>query len=236
MEKSLLLIFNPQNDFIENYEDIVKNIILFIENNIENIHDLVLTQSSYQKFNIKFPSFWKRDLKAGDIITLGEILNRTKTPIAGPDEIDYEFLIEYIAKNGPITLCKEHCIEGTAGWAFPTRLIKSVNNWSINKKRLYSIQKVNDIPLIDTKSIISNESVLNERPFWRVVDYEKIYIAGFFKDTVIAKSIKDLISTGMYDDKLVFLESCIGTIDDKAESLKIIEDAIEHHGARVIKK
>ena len=154
MEKSLLLIFNPQNDFIENYEDIVKNIILFIENNIENIHDLVLTQSSYQKFNIKFPSFWRRDLKAGDIITLGEILNRTKTPIAGPDEIDYEFLIEYIAKNGPITLCKEHCIEGTAGWAFPTRLIKSVNNWSINKKRLYSIQKVNDIPLIDTKSII----------------------------------------------------------------------------------
>ena len=152
------------------------------------------------------------------------------------DEIDYEFLIEYIAKNGPITLCKEHCIEGTAGWAFPTRLIKSVNNWSINKKRLYSIQKVNDIPLIDTKSIISNESVLNERPFWRVVDYEKIYIAGFFKDTVIAKSIKDLVSTGMYDDKLVFLESCIGTINDKAESLKIIEDAIEHHGARVIKK
>ena len=194
MEKSLLLIFNPQNDFIENYEDIVKNIILFIENNIENIHDLVLTQSSYQRFNIKFPSFWRRDLKAGDIITLGEILNRTN------------------------------------------RLIKSVNNWSINKKRLYSIQKVNDIPLIDTKSIISNESILNERPFWRVVDYEKIYIAGFFKDTVIAKSIKDLISTGMYDDKLVFLESCIGTIDDKAESLKIIEDAIEHHGAVTIKK
>ena len=244
MEKSLLLIFNAQNDFASlegklaslDCEEVTRNIINFINNNADNIHDLVLIQSSYQSFNIKFSSFWKTKVKPGDIITLGDFIRKEKVPVATPEEIDYEFMTEYFMKNGPITIQKEHCIEGTIGWAFPTKLMKAVNNWSVKNKRAYSIQKTGEIPVINYSSILADESIIEQKPFWRVVDYDVIYICGFYKDTIISKTVKDLISTGEYNNKLVFLESCMETMDSKSETLTTINDAVTYYGATVLEQ
>ena len=66
--------------------------------------------------------------------------------------------------------------------------------------------------------------------------FDKIFIAGLAKDICVAESVKDLVKDGRFKNKLVFLNHCMASINNKATSLKIYDTAIKDYGAQYYKE
>lgn len=244
VDNSLLLIIDPQNDFVdklgklyvEGAEKAIENITQFLVKNIDCFKDIVITQDTHQRFHISSQYFWDERIKPGTIITKDDIKSVKYIPIASREEIDYDLMFEGIDKYGPITIWPSHCIEGTNGHAIPLKLMREVNNWGIRKRRSYIIQKKGDIPVLESFSALTEERIFGIKPFWRNQKYDKVYVCGFCKDYCVGYTIIDLIRTGDYEDKLVFVEPGMSSITKDSKILDVYEKAIEEHGATKITK
>ena len=244
VDNSLLLIIDPQHDFVdklgklyvEGAEKAIDNITQFLIKNMNCFKDIVITQDTHQRFHISSQFFWNERTKQGTIITKEDIKSCKYTPIATRDEIDYDLMFEGINKYGPIIIWPLHCLEGTNGHAIPLKLMREVNNWGVLNKRSYIIQKKGDIPVLESFSALTEENILGIKPYWRNRTYDKVYVCGFCKDYCVAYTVADMIKTGDYENKLVFVEPCMSSITKDNKTLEIYDKAIEKHGAIKITK
>jgi nicotinamidase-related amidase len=243
-DNSLLLIIDPEYDFVdksgklyvEGAEIAIENISQFITKNIDCFKDIVITQDTHQRFHISSQFFWDDKVKPGTVITKDDIKSSKYIPIATSDEIDYNLMFEGIDKYGPITIWPSHCLEGTMGQSIPLKLMREVNNWGVRNRRSYIVQKKGDIPVLESFSALTEEVIFGIKPYWRNRNYDKVYVCGFCKDYCVAYTVSDMIKTGDYEGKLVFVEPCMSSITKNSEMLKIYDEAIEKHGASKITK
>ncbi len=245
VDNSLLLIIDPQFDFVdksgkmyvEGADTAVDNIVQFLVKNMDCFKDVVITQDTHQKFHIASPCFWdEKKMKPGTVITKEDIKSAKYIPLATREEIDYDLMFEGIDKYGPITIWPHHCLEGTKGASIPLSLMREVNNWGVLKRRSYIIQKKGDIPVLESFSALTEENIFGTKTFWRNQKYDKVYVCGFCKDYCVAYTVADMIKTGDYEDKLVFVEPCMSSITKDSKALEIYEKAIKEHGATKITK
>lgn len=244
VDNSLLLIIDPQYDFVdklgklyvEGADIAVENIAQFLVKNMDCFKDVVITQDTHQRFHISSQYFWDEKVKPGTVITKEDILQARYIPLATRDEIDYELMFEGIDKYGPITIWPNHCLEGTNGQSIPLKLMREVNNWGVRKRRSYIIQKKGDIPVLESFSALTEERIFGTKQFWRNQKYDKVYICGFCKDYCVAYTVIDMIKTGDYENKLVFVDPCMSSISKDSKILEIYEKAIKEHGATRITK
>lgn len=215
--KNLLLIIDPQNDFVDpkgslyvpGAEKQIKNICKLLKSNIE-ITDIVISQDSHIPIHCSFSEGWDEKWEIGTQVT-EELAKSNPATLVG------------IRKNGPITIWPKHCIMGDWGYELPIDLEKAIEGWSSrNNKKPYRQYK-GGIPWFEAYSLLTEELLLGEdykRP-WRKTNYDQIYITGFCKDICVAETVKDMLNTGEYDGKLIAINNCLGILDPNSKNLEI---------------
>lgn len=258
MGRNLLLIIDPQNDFVnpdgslyvDGAEKSIKNLCQWINENNKNIDKIFITQDTHMSYHIGHSCFWKEYPKPGTEISYQNVLESDFTPILSREEesscdlfydqeiLDYFFELDN--KNKKHIIWPEHCIEGSWGWCFPDQLVEAINLWSLSKKgKEYEIERKGKYPFKEMYSALSyaDESIPENSKLRQILEetkFDNIYIAGVAKDYCVAETVKDLLSLENVNAKLVFLEKCMATIDPNNSSLKIYEEAIEKNGAQSI--
>ena len=239
--KTLLLIIDPQNDFVDSKgslyvngaEEAISNICNFIYT--QKPDDILISQDTHQKFNIGFPLFWNYELKPLDKIKISDILEDKIKPIKLRNEWESDFKKQFKGKeDGELTIWPYHCIEGSWGWCFPDPLISALNDWGLYNPghKQYEVYRKGYIPEIESYSILSDCRFSAEFPNLLDIDYDKIYVSGFCKDICVAESLKDLKQYKHFKNKLVFLDNCMATLDPESPNLKIYEELITNFGAK----
>ena len=140
MPKKLLLVVDPQNDFVDPHGSLyvqdgnlaVGELIKFITNGIDDSTDIVLTQDTHFSYNLGHECFWdsNRPLDPFTKITAEDIETGQVVPKSTDLLEDWRksTIIQAAQEQGGITIWPEHCIYGTWGWAFPDSLIKAIND------------------------------------------------------------------------------------------------------------
>lgn len=241
--RNVLLIIDPQNDFVDSRGSLyIPNAEKGIDSICEAIdsidfQQIILTQDTHQFHHIGHSEYWKNKPSPFTTITVEDIRSGLFTPI----DKSKEYAIKYIKRlpNKEHCIWPEHCIEGSWGHAFPDKLIKSLHDWSKKKKgRAYDLYKKGQHPDYEMYSAITRADysgsahTLSNNPLIKELkEYDKVYISGFAKDVCVAWTVKDLIKSNLFSDKLIFLKDGMVGLSPTSEMLNIFEDAIDNHGA-----
>ena len=94
MGRNLLLIIDPQNDFVnpdgslyvDGAEDSIKNLCQWINENNKNIDEVFITQDTHMSYHIGHSCFWKEYPKPGTKISYQNVLESDFTPILSREE------------------------------------------------------------------------------------------------------------------------------------------------------
>ena len=258
MKKNILLIIDPQNDFvnksgslyIRNSEIAIKNLENFIIENLKTIDEIIITQDTHLSYHIGHSVFWKEKPKPGTIITYEDVLDGVFNPIVPISEVGESYLdiiLDYFLglkeKGLKHTIWPEHCILGSSGWCFPDSLVKVLNKWSIdNNGKYYKVEEKGIFPCKEMYSALSyadgsgNSEEFHDYLVNEFKDSEKIFISGFAKDYCVAKTVEDILKfdKNIIEEKLMFLENCMTEIDGNNKNLEIYDKAIENYGAQSI--
>lgn len=247
--KSLLLIIDPQYDFIngslpvKNADECMYKLSKFIINNEDSIDDIIVTLDSHQPGHISFKSSWItrtwEDEPEISKITPEMIGNSVKPRFSHLNAEDIKEYIERIPGKS-LDLWPSHCVIGTEGHSIYEPLVGAMNIWSFQKSKSWEVLlKGNRFDREMYSAIVCDGEENFGLGFAPLInspmlsEYDVIYIAGIAKDFCVAATVKDLID--LYGDdvknKLIFIEDCLPTIIDGNESLKVYDDAIKNYGA-----
>lgn len=88
-KKNLLLIIDPQNDFVDTEgtmyipgaEQAVKNLCRWISINRKNIHEIVVTQDTHRSYHIGHSAFWKETPSRYSTITSENVKKDRKSVV-----------------------------------------------------------------------------------------------------------------------------------------------------------
>lgn len=248
--KNLLLIIDPQNDFVNpegtlyvnGGEKSIKNLSEWIKENKVEIDEIVITQDTHLSFHIGHSMFWSSCPPAFSTIDPEEVLEgKYKSIDENEDSVahlrEYMKGIKELGKKH--TIWPEHCILGSWGWCFPNDLVEALNIWSLCKKgKQYRILQKGLYPWGEAYSVFTYadgvDTLVGEQISTLLHNSEKIFVAGVAKDYCVAYSVEDLVKYG-YSKKLVFLDDCMAAIDSSNSNLEIFEKAVKL-GSTVLKK
>lgn len=247
--KSLLLIIDPQNDFIngsltvKNANDCMFRLSEFIADNVEEIDDIIVTLDSHQPGHVSFKFSWITRTWEGEPeiskITPEMIGNSVKPRFSHLNAEDIKEYIERIPGKS-LDLWPSHCVIGTEGHSIYGPLEGALKIWSLHKSKSWEVLLKGNRPEREMYSAIVCDGEenfgLGHAPLINspmLSECDKIYIAGIAKDFCVAATVKDLIDLYGEDveNKLIFLEECLPTIIEGNESLKVYEDAVKNYGA-----
>ena len=246
--KTMLLIIDPQNDFVDpkgslyipGAEKGIDGICKFIEE--KNPTSILVTQDTHRSYHIGHPSWWKETPAPFTKITKKDIDEGKYTPVFE----NIEYVKDYFSKlpeNTHHTIWPEHCLEGSWGHNIPEKLIKTLDTWAtqveeinelLKRKKEYTIIPKGTDPNCEMFSVFSKAHMPNENGlglFSTLECFDKIYISGFAKDVCVAWSVRDMIKSGLFKDKLVFLNSCMTGLDENSDMLSVYSDAVKNYGA-----
>lgn len=248
--RTLLLIIDPQNDFVNpcgslfipGATDAIRNIIYYISAHRDEISGIAVTMDTHHAFHIANPGFWSPlpdpfakitvdDVKSGKYVPLKEeYIETTKT------------YLESI--GGAVTIWPEHCLEGSNGWSMPDQLVLAINDWELdsNPVEFAEFYQKGLNPSFEAFSLFTEApGHPGYRPYADIdvfADYDKIVICGFAKDVCVANTVMDMLRDGekYYKDKLVFFEPGMASIDPNSPMNQVFADAVEHLGAEILTK
>ncbi len=246
--KTLLFIIDPQHDFVNPdgtlYVPGSESAILEIEKLIvqggNEISDIIISQDTHHKYHIAHPGFWSQKPKPFTKISSQDYVNGLYTAVMYPPTKDKPvdpFIQQYLESlEEPLTIWPEHCLEGSWGWAFPASLVEVIHNWEMlcRPARTFKIYQKGSEPLFEAFSLFTKRPILQDEVYANVESfcgYDRIIICGVAKDVCVANTVRDMIQSGLYDNKLVFFNDGMAAIDPSSPMMKIFEDAISNHGA-----
>jgi nicotinamidase-related amidase len=252
-KKNLLLVIDMQLDFcrrdgklyVMGGESAENNLVSWININKDKISDILLTRDDHYYSQIGMYSAWLdgkgRTPDPFTVVSSAEVEKGTMTPRYQDKESAIGYLKKIESAGSVHRLWPLHCIHGSAGQQFSEELQNALRNWSEVHKgahfktidkgsrddaEMYSVFSYADGSMPDhAKTILDNLAGAG---------FDKIFIAGLAKDICVAASVKDLVKDGRFKDKLVFLGSCMESINTKAASLSIYREAVAMMGAKEI--
>lgn len=247
MKNTLLLIIDPQNDFVDSKGSLfvpgapeaVKNIAEFIKGHGNELNGIAVTMDTHHRFHIAHPKFWTPEPKPFTKITSKDIEDRKYVPA---NETYYETGWGYVKSIGELTIWPEHCLIGTSGWAIPEVLTEAIHSWEIQKDPIEFAEyyQKGENPFFEAFSLFTSAPGYEDyRPYADIdifSEYDEIIVCGFAKDVCVANTVMDMLRYGeeYYKNKLVFYEPGMASIDPNSEMNKIFQDAVEQFGARVM--
>lgn len=245
-ESTLLLIIDPQNDFVDpkgslyvpGAEKGIENIVKLVREHSNLFTEIAITMDTHHKYHIAHPAFWTPRPEPFTQISAEDV----GTKYAPIQEEYLEYCRNYLGTlPGPLTIWPEHCLLGSWGWALPDALVSALHDWEIEKNDgdPFEIYKKGSNPTFEAFSLFTIEPKHHYSPYANVIEfcaYDKIIICGFAKDICVAKTVQDMLIEGAawYKDKLVFYMDGMASIDENAEMNKVFSDAVEHLGAQIL--
>lgn len=246
-ERNLLLIIDPNNDFVDSEgslfipgaERCIKSLSKFIIDSSDEVSDIWIFQDSHYSYHIGHSMYWNEMPEPGTIITSQDIKDGKYTPLRADKDAVLEYLegLERLGREHRIW--PEHCIIGSKGWAFPDTLVEALNIWTLKgpkDREGYSVigKGMNpDKEMHSAFSYMDGDINGQEETLLHIMEgYDKVYFSGFAKDICAAFSVVDIMTNPKLSGKLVFLDSCMASLDPKSPNLDVYEEAIKNFGAK----
>ena len=241
MSRNLLIIIDPQNDFVDpkgsmyipGSEEAINNISNWILDNKSMITDIVVTQDTHRSYHIGHSVYWKElpnnystissvDFESGKYTTLNPSVSKT-------DLLNY---LKKVEERGlKHTIWPEHCIAGSWGWCFPEILVRSLNLWSLsNNGKEYTILDKgynSDSEMYSALSYADGTETDEGLAFlyhMYSLNLDNVYLMGFAKDYCVAETLKDLCDVEFLKGKINIIDNCMSSIDDNSENIKMYSD------------
>lgn len=242
MAKSLLIIVDPQNDFVSpegslfvpGSEEMIENVCQFIANHGNELADIVVTQDSHHAYHVGHQCYWQETHELFSQISATDIETGKATPINPQHK---ERTLQGARLLGNITIWPQHCVQGTWGWCFPEKLNQVLAQWEISRGGHHWIREEKGFDATYEAYSIFTEQKITGKPScasWRSCDYDKIYIAGVAKDVCVANTVNDMMNFPKYYGKLVFLNSALATLNPQSPMLKVYDTACSNFGATML--
>lgn len=238
----VLLIIDPQNDFVDpkgslyipGAEKGIDAICEFIEK--ENPLHIIITQDTHQVYHIGHPEFWEGDPEPFTKITIEDLKSGKYRP-KEPGSLDYFYEYIDLLPDKVHMIWPKHCINGSWGHSFPKKLTDALISWS--KKDIlatYRVIQKGEYALSEMYSAISHvnsiERDIKESQLLKdLAVFDKVCIAGFAKDVCVAWTVKDLLASGKFNNKLIFLDKCMVGLDPNAKTLEVFTEGVNECNA-----
>ena len=246
---NLLLIIDPQNDFVSpkgslyvpGAEKSIENIANLISTEGANIDGIAVTMDTHHKYHIAHKSYWIPQPENFSTISYEDLVDGTYKAIGYSDEHDNAK--RYLKNLGrPLTIWPDHCLEGSFGWAIPDILMNAIHNWELRKRpvQFADYYQKGISPGFEAFSLFTKAPGLGEyRPYADIdvfADYDKIIVCGVAKDVCVANTVMDMLQdeNDYYSGKLVFFEPGMAALDPDSPMNQVFSDAVEHFGAEIL--
>ena len=246
MKKSVLLIIDPQNDFVDSNGSLyipgaekgIDAMCKYIEE--DNPDHIIITQDTHQVNHIGHSEYWFGNPKPFTKITIDDLDSKKYWPVdIDEDDCVEDYIYDYLSKLPKKThmIWPKHCIKGSWGHAFPNKLTEELISWSKRNDLVsFEVRQKGEYPNAEMYSAISrideSEDCLEYNELIKKLSsFDQVYIAGFAKDVCVAWTVKDLLASGKFKNKLVFLKDCMVGLDQESDMLTVFEDGINNHGA-----
>lgn len=229
--KNLLLVIDMQNDFclpegalyVQGAGKDVTNLGRFIEKNVNEIDNIILTQDNHHVIDISHPGFWVD--KNGNhpepytLITEPDVKNGLWIPYN-----DQPGILNYLRKleeqhEFQHVIWPEHCLAGTNGAAFADELMQKIIKWTRTGK-FYNVIRKGLNPLTEhfgalraNIPINTDPATLPDRELINTLEsYQHIFIAGEAKSHCVANTIKQIMELTKVTNRLIILEDAMSDV------------------------
>jgi len=231
--KNLLLIIDPQNDFMEDGSLPVKgarndmlNLISFIHTNFKKIDKIKVSLDTHNYTQIFYQSWWQdSDGNHPNYYSIIKPDSKFK-PLFHKEQS--KLYVNYLNKiNKDLIIWPYHCILGTYGHNIEPNLENMLSYFSlVTKKKVEKITKGSN-PLSEMYGIFREEFSdlkLNSTFAAAYGNYENIIVAGEAKSHCVLESIKQLCEFYQFDNfnsNIFVLEDCTTSIQGFEEKTNI---------------
>lgn len=218
----------------------------FIKKNESAIGHIILTQDSHNIVDISHPVFWEdrngHHPKPFTHISLKKVLGGIWNPRYQKGKaVDY---IRKLEQQGefPHTIWPEHCIMGSHGAAIIHEVMEPVKQWA-RKGRYFDVVIKGTHPLTEHFGALkanvpvagSPETQLNTDLMNKLMNSDKIYIAGEAKSHCVATTIKQMLHIAGMVKKLHIIEDCMSDVTGFEEIALPIYEKARSEGASFIR-
>lgn len=228
--KTLLFIIDMQNDFcnkqgtlyVQNAEKDVDRLSNFIEDNIEGVDGIILTQDWHNVIDISHACFWVDEYgehpKPYTVISNADVDSGRWIPLYG-EEAPILYIRE-LSNQGeyPHIIWPEHCLAGTEGAAFPKELAEALVKWS-RRGNAYKIYQKGTNPYTEhfgaLRANIPNdatETMLNKQLVEDLNCYDRILLAGEARSHCVANTVKQLLDFPEILGRCILLDDCTSNV------------------------
>lgn len=224
--KNLLLIIDPQNDFMEDGNLAVKgaskdmlNLVSFIYNNLKKIDKIKVSLDTHTYKQIFSQSWWADDDgNPPEVFTV--IDENSKYKPLYHEEYSYEYLKHLKENNKELIIWPYHCILGTFGHNIEPNLENMLSYFSLVTKNCVEKITKGSNPQSEMYGIFKEEYAdINEKINPLLAKsygkYENIIIAGEAKSHCVLESVKQMCELYEYDtftSNIYILEDCMSSI------------------------
>jgi len=241
--KNLLLIIDPQNDFMEDGNLAVKgarndilNLTTFIYNNLRKIDKIKVSLDSHTYKQI-FSQIWWENAEGNhpDFYTVIDENSKYKPVFHKEHSMKY---LKYLADNNKeLIIWPYHCLLGTFGHNIEANLENMLSYFSlVTKKTVEKITKGSN-PLSEMYGIFKEEfsevnAQINPMLAKAYGKYENIIVAGEAKSHCVLETVKQMCEFYSFDhfnSNIIILEDCMSSIEG-------FEEKTEQAYASLVKK
>lgn len=225
--KNLLLIIDPQNDFMEDGNLAVKgagndilNLTTFIYNNLRKIDKIKVSLDSHTYKQIFSQIWWEdEDGNHPDLYTIIDQDSQYKPVFYKEHSMKY---LKHLAENDKeLIIWPYHCLLGTFGHNIEANLENMLSYFSlVTKKTVEKITKGSN-PLSEMYGIFKEEfsdanAKINPMLAKAYGKYENIIVAGEAKSHCVLETVKQMCEFYAFDhfnSNIIILEDCMSSIE-----------------------
>lgn len=246
--RKLLLIIDPQNDFVnpkgslyvKGAEKAVENIAKFINAHGNELYGIAVTMDTHHKYHIAHKSYWLPEPPDFETISHKDLIDGKYRTLK---EEENEVAKRYLKNLGqPITIWPDHCLEGSWGWSIPDVLTDAIHNWELKTDPIEFAEfyEKGTNPGFEAFSLFTKAPGLGEfRPYADIEAFahcDKVIVCGVAKDVCVANTVIDMLQdeNENYINKLVFFEPGMAALDPDSSMNQVFTDAVEHLGAEIL--
>lgn len=242
VKKTLLLIIDPQNDFMEGIGSLavpgskgdIERLTKFIYQKMDTITQIMCSTDTHSLAQIFHPCWWidkdGNNPPPTTIITSADVENGTWTPVFSPvNSIKYLKGLEEGNKK-KLMIWPYHCLEQTNGAKIESQLANMIYFHSSARKTKSVFIRKGDRPLTEMYGIIKaefdpgNGAFLNIAVLNAIDRFDEILIAGEAKSHCLLESVKQILEH--YEDRLEITKK-ITVLEDGTSSIPGFEDETE---------
>jgi len=233
MQKNALLVIDAQYDFcnpqgalyVQGADKDMERLAGFIQNNIFQLSQIFLSIDNHIVNDIAHPSFWEDSHKKHPTpftqITSEDIRSgKWKARFHPEKSLEY---LKKLEKDGkfPHIIWPAHCLVGSLGASIDAKVMQATLAWAKASGKDYEAIHKGLYPYTEHFGIFAaqipdadvSETLLNNTLIQKLLQYEKLYVAGEARSHCVATSIQQALHFAPeLASKMMLIEDCMSDV------------------------